>query len=57
MLHSGKARCNRDQQRQSLLQMLKAQQLRDNTLTCANDPAADPRHVEYMKAKHSQPIH
>jgi hypothetical protein len=57
MLHSGKARCNRDQQRQSLLQMIKAQQLRTNTMTCANDPAADPRHVEFMQSKYSQPIH
>ena len=57
MLHSGKARCNRDQQRQSLVQMIKAQQMRTNTLTCAHDPAADPRHVEFMQRKHNQSIH
>jgi len=57
MLHSGKARCNRDQQRQSLLQMIKAQQLRDGSLACVNDPAADPRHIEFMKSKYSQHLH
>jgi len=57
MLHSGKARCNRDQQRQSLLQMIKAQQLRDSSLSCVNDPAADPRHIEFMKSKYSRHLH
>jgi hypothetical protein len=57
MLHSGKARCNRDQQRQSLLQQIKAQQLRTNELNCVRDPIADPRHVEFMTKKAAQSIH
>ena len=52
MLHSGKARSNREQQRQSLVQMIKAQQLRSNDLTCTYDTAADPRHVEFMQRKY-----
>ena len=52
MLHSGKARANREQQRQSLVQMIKAQQLRSNDLNCSYDTAADPRHVEFMQRKY-----
>ena len=57
MLHSGKARHNRDKQRQSLVEQIRQQQLKAKDATAFHDPAADPRHVAFMQKKFNQPIH
>lgn len=57
MLHSGKARHNRDKQRQSLVEQIKQQQLKASDATAFHDPAADPRHVAFMQKKFNQSIH
>jgi len=51
MIHSGKARANRDQQRRSLVDMIKQQQMRSNDVVALHDPAADPRHVAFIQSK------
>ena len=48
MLHSGKARANYDARKQQLAAALRKHEV----ATDLNfDPAADPRHVAFMKAK------
>ena len=50
MLHSDKARVNRNEQRKSSLNKMK-QQLRHTTLTEQDLIGADERHVEFMRSK------
>lgn len=50
MLHSGKARVNRDEQRKSSLNKMK-QQIRQSTLTEQDLMGADERHIEFMRSK------
>ena len=54
MIHSGKARNNRDQQRQSLVNQIKQQALRTADYNYNHDPVADARHIEFMNRKNAQ---